>query len=91
MAIAKFTPDISKIEISLRAGNFKENKLTIKDVRGVNCRFQTTQNLHLWPITLESADVVDLEDYKIFIPGSDVSRGIKLSLKSYGVRSVSLS
>lgn len=85
MAIAKFTPDISKMKSPSGQVISKGTELAIKDVRGVNCRFQTTQNLHLWPITLESADIIDLEDYKIFIPGSEVSRGIKISLKSYGV------
>lgn len=63
MAIASLQIDASQISADKGANLPKGTNLLARSIEGVQCHFKTVYNTALWPISLQSAELVDKESY----------------------------
>ncbi len=84
-SFARFTPDVTKISSPDGFLVPKETELFVNDVEGNSCFFKTSYETRLWPISVESVRIADLEDLGVKNARKSASKAISIRLRSEGL------
>lgn len=85
IAVAQFNADVTKINSPEGFSVPESTELFLKDLQGNTCFFKTCYETKLWPVTVESVRIVDLEEVGISPAGQPTSKGLSISLRSHGL------
>lgn len=85
ITVAQFNADVKKINSPDGFTVPKNTELFLKDLNGNSCYFKTCYATKLWPITVESVRIVDLEDVGITASEHPTTKGLAISVRSHGL------